>query len=104
MGKSMFMDIRDQSGRIQIYAQKNVLGDEQLSHLPHLDLADFIGVSGTMFTTKTNEISVKITGFVILAKALRPPPAKWHGLEDTEIRYRQRYLDLMANPEVKEFF
>ena len=57
-----------------------------------------------MFTTKTNEISVKITGFVILAKALRPPPAKWHGLEDTEIRYRQRYLDLMANPEVKEIF
>ncbi|MGD0251442.1 MAG: amino acid--tRNA ligase-related protein [Verrucomicrobiota bacterium] len=57
-----------------------------------------------MFTTKTNEISVKITGFTILAKALRPPPAKWHGLEDTEIRYRQRYLDLMANPEVKEIF
>ena len=104
MGKSMFMDIRDQSGRMQIYAQKNVLGDEQWSLFTHLDLADFIGVKGTMFTTKTNEISVKITGFVILAKALRPPPAKWHGLEDTEIRYRQRYLDLMANPEVKELF
>jgi lysyl-tRNA synthetase class 2 len=104
MGKSMFMDIRDQSGRIQIYAQKNVLGDEQWSLFTHLDLADFIGVRGTLFTTKTNEISVKITGFVILAKALRPPPAKWHGLEDTEIRYRQRYLDLMANPEVKELF
>ena len=104
MGKSMFMDIRDQSGRIQIYAQKNVLGDEQWDIFQHLDLADFIGVRGTMFTTKTNEISVKITSFVILAKALRPPPAKWHGLEDTEIRYRQRYLDLMANPEVKELF
>ena len=104
MGKSMFMDIRDQSGRIQIYAQKNVLGDEQWDLFRHLDLADFIGVRGTMFTTKTNEISVKITGFVILAKALRPPPAKWHGLEDTEIRYRQRYLDLMANPEVKDVF
>jgi len=104
MGKSMFMDIRDQSGRIQIYAQKNVLGDEQFAIFQHLDLADFIGVRGTMFTTKTSEISVKITGFVILAKALRPPPAKWHGLEDTEIRYRQRYLDLMANPEVKETF
>jgi lysyl-tRNA synthetase class 2 len=75
MGKSMFMDIRDQSGRIQIYAQKNVLGDEQWSLFTHLDLADFIGVRGTMFTTRTNEISVKITGFVILAKALRPPPA-----------------------------
>ena len=104
MGKSMFMDIRDQSGRMQIYAQKNVLGDEQFAIFQHLDLADFIGVRGTMFTTKTNEISVKITSFVILAKALRPPPAKWHGLEDTEIRYRQRYLDLMANPEVKELF
>jgi len=104
MGKSMFMDIRDQSGRMQIYAQKNVLGDEQWNIFAHLDLADFIGVHGTMFTTKTNEISVKITSFVILAKALRPPPAKWHGLEDTEIRYRQRYLDLMANPEVKELF
>jgi lysyl-tRNA synthetase class 2 len=104
MGKSMFMDIRDQSGRMQIYAQKNVLGDEQWSIFTHLDLADFIGVRGTMFTTKTNEISVKITSFVILAKALRPPPAKWHGLEDTEIRYRQRYLDLMANPDVKELF
>jgi lysyl-tRNA synthetase class 2 len=104
MGKSMFMDLRDQSGRMQIYAQKNVLGDEQWSLFTHLDLADFIGVRGTLFTTKTNEISVKITGFVILAKALRPPPAKWHGLEDTEIRYRQRYLDLMANPEIKELF
>ncbi|MGD0744663.1 MAG: amino acid--tRNA ligase-related protein [Verrucomicrobiota bacterium] len=104
MGKSMFMDIRDQSGRIQIYAQKNVLGDEQWSLFTHLDLADFIGVRGKMFTTRTNEISVKITGFVILAKTLRPPPAKWHGLEDTEIRYRQRYLDLMANPEVKDVF
>ncbi len=97
MGKSMFLDIRDQSGRMQIYAQKNVLGDEQFAIFQHLDLADFIGVKGTMFTTKTNEISVKITSFVILAKALRPPPAKWHGLEDTEIRYRQRYLDLMAS-------
>jgi lysyl-tRNA synthetase class 2 len=104
MGKSMFLDIRDQSGRMQIYAQKNVLGDEQFAIFQHLDLADFIGVKGTQFTTKTNEISVKITGFIILAKALRPPPAKWHGLEDTEIRYRQRYLDLMANPEVKELF
>jgi lysyl-tRNA synthetase, class II len=104
MGKSMFVDIRDQSGRIQIYAQKNTLGDEQWNIFTHLDLADFIGVKGTLFTTKTNEISVKITSFVILAKALRPPPAKWHGLEDTEIRYRQRYLDLMANPEVKDVF
>jgi len=91
MGKSQFIDIKDQSGRIQVYAQKNVLGDEQFEIFKHLDLGDFIGVGGTMFTTKTGEISVKLTSFVILAKALRPPPAKWHGLEDTEIRYRQRY-------------
>lgn len=104
MGKSMFIDLRDQSGRIQVYAQKNTLGDEQFDIFKHLDLADFIGVTGTLFTTKTGEISVKLTRFVILAKALRPPPAKWHGLEDTEIRYRQRYLDLMANPDVKDVF
>ena len=104
MGKSMFIDLRDQSGRIQVYAQKNILGDEQWSLFTHLDLADFIGVRGTLFTTRTGEISVKLASFVILAKALRPPPAKWHGLEDTEIRYRQRYLDLIGNPEVKEVF
>ena len=104
MGKSMFIDIRDQSGRIQVYAQKNVLGDEQFHIFQHLDLADFIGVTGTLFTTKTGEISVKLASFTILAKALRPPPAKWHGLEDTEIRYRQRYLDLIGNPEVKDVF
>src|SRR5208283_6199061 len=131
MGKSMFVDVRDQSGRIQIYAQKNALGDELWEIFKHLDLGDFVGVRGTLFTTKTGEVSIKLgsgTGvspvstekntthrqdacattetaqppFVILAKALRPPPAKWHGLEDTEIRYRQRYLDLMANPEVKD--
>src|SRR5882757_5327360 len=104
MGKSMFIDVRDQSGRLQVYAQKNVLGDNQFDIFKHLDLGDFIGVKGTMFITKTGEISVKVDSFVILAKALRPPPEKWHGLADTEIRYRQRYLDLMANPEVKDIF
>jgi lysyl-tRNA synthetase class 2 len=128
MGKSMFIDVRDQSGRIQVYAQKNALGDELWNVFTHLDLGDFVGVRGALFTTKTGEISIKLGGpgvsgsagaspanerasreqfeppFVILAKALRPPPAKWHGLEDTEIRYRQRYLDLMANPEVKDVF
>jgi len=104
MGKSMFIDVRDQSGRIQCYAQKNTLGDDNFHTFTHLDLGDFIGATGTLFRTKTNEPSVKIESFTILAKALRPPPAKWHGLEDTEIRYRQRYLDLMANPEVKDVF
>src|ERR1700733_5670747 len=83
MGKSMFIDVRDQSGRIQVYARKNVIGDDP-------------------FTTKTGEISVKLASFTILAKSLRPPPGKWHGLEDTEIRYRQRYLDLISNLDVKD--
>src|SRR5438094_802682 len=104
MGKSQFIDIKDQSGRLQVYAQKQALGDEQFEIFKHLDLGDFIGVRGTMFTTKTGEISIKLASFVILTKALRPPPAKWHGLEDTEIRYRQRYLDLLANDEVKKVF
>lgn len=104
MGKSMFIDVRDGSGRLQVYAQKNVLGDDQFDVFRHLDLGDFMGAQGTLFTTKTGEISVKLSSFVILAKALRPPPEKWHGLADTEIRYRQRYLDLIANPDVKEVF
>jgi lysyl-tRNA synthetase class 2 len=104
MGKSMFIDVRDQSGRMQVYAQKNVLGDDQFDVFRHLDLGDFIGVKGTLFTTKTGEISIRLTSFVILAKAIRPPPEKWHGLADTEVRYRQRYLDLIANHEVKDVF
>ena len=104
MGKAMFIDVRDQSGRLQVYAQKNVIGDEQFEIFRHLDFGDFVGVKGTLFITKTGEISVRLTSFVILSKALRPPPEKWHGLADTETRYRQRYLDLMANPEVKEVF
>jgi lysyl-tRNA synthetase class 2 len=104
MGKSIFIDVRDQSGRIQAYAQKQALGDEQFDLFKHLDLGDFVGATGTLFRTKTNEPSIKLESFTILAKALRPPPAKWHGLEDTEIRYRQRYLDLIGNPDVKEVF
>src|ERR1035441_754921 len=102
MGKSMFIDVRDQSGRIQCYAQKNTLGDDLFHTFTHLDLGDFVGVTGTLFHTKTNEPSIKLEAFTILAKSLRPPPAKWHGLEDTEIRYRQRYLDLISNPAVMD--
>ena len=107
MGKSMFIDVRDQSGRIQIYAQKNALEEKAPGSwdiFTHLDLGDFIGVTGTLFRTKTGEPSIKLEAFTIVAKSLRPPPAKWHGLEDTEIRYRQRYLDLIGNPDVKEVF
>ncbi len=104
MGKSIFFDIKDQSGRMQVYAQKNVIGDEQFSTIQLLDMGDFMGITGTMFITKTGEISVKLASFTILGKALRPMPEKWHGVVDTEIRYRQRYLDLMGNDLVKETF
>jgi lysyl-tRNA synthetase class 2 len=104
MGKSIFLDIKDGTGRIQVYAQQHVLGPEQFDLFKHLDLGDFVGVTGTLFTTRTGELTVRLERFVILAKALRPPPEKWHGLADTELRYRQRYLDLMANDEVKQVF
>src|SRR5215813_991651 len=78
MGKSMFIDVRDQTGGLQVYAQKNVLGEEQFDVFRHLDLGDFIGAKGTMFTTKTGEISVKLLAFVILVKEVRAPPEKWH--------------------------
>ena len=104
MGKSQFLNLQDQSGRMQAYVQKQILGDEVFALCKQLDLGDILGLRGTLFTTKTGEITVKVQTFAILAKALRPPPEKWHGLADTEIRYRQRYLDLMANPEVKTLF
>jgi len=104
MGKSTFLDLRDGTGRLQLYLQKQALGDDQFSLLRHLDLGDFIGVEGTLFTTRMGEISLKVARIVPLAKALRPPPEKWHGLVDTETRYRQRYLDLMANESVRDTF
>ncbi len=104
MGKSQFLHIKDQSGRIQIYGQKQALGDDSFATLKHLDLGDIIGATGTLFTTRMGEKSIKLSSFVVLSKALRPPPEKFHGLEDTEIRYRQRYLDLIANDDVKTVF
>lgn len=104
MGKTQFAHVKDQSGKLQLFAQKQVLGDEAFERFKHLDLGDILGAKGTLFKTKTGEISVRVSEFAILSKALRPPPEKWHGLADTEIRYRQRYLDLIANDEVKEVF
>ncbi|MCF7669050.1 MAG: lysine--tRNA ligase, partial [Verrucomicrobia bacterium] len=104
MGKSQFFDLRDSTGRIQIYAQKKVIGEDAFDVIKHLDLGDFLGVRGDLFQTRTGEITVKVQEFVVLSKALRPPPEKWHGLADTEIRYRQRYLDLIASEEVKKVF
>jgi len=104
MGKSLFADLRDGSGRLQIYVQRDQLGPEGYRAFKLLDLGDQIGVTGSLFTTRTGEQTVKVAGWSLLAKALRPLPEKWHGLKDVETRFRQRYLDLIANPEVRELF
>ncbi|HHY62745.1 MAG TPA: lysine--tRNA ligase [Bacillota bacterium] len=103
-GKASFLDIVDASGRIQLYAKHDALGDELYELLGMMDIGDIIGVTGTVFRTRRGEISVAISSFRILSKALRPLPEKWHGLRDVDTRYRQRYLDLMVNPEVQRTF
>ena len=102
-GKSGFAHISDHTGKIQIYAQTNTLGD-LFQLFKEMDVGDIIGVGGKLFTTRTGEPTVLVSEIKLLSKALRPLPEKWHGLKDVEVRYRQRYLDLIANPEVKEVF
>lgn len=104
MGKSMFADLRDCTDRFQIYVQSNAIGKEAYDAFNLLDIGDSIGVEGTFFTTRTGEKTLKVEKWVMLSKALLPLPEKWHGLTDVEARYRQRYLDLIANPEVGELF
>jgi len=104
MGKSHFVDLRDASGRIQIYFHEKEVGAEAMEIFKLLDLGDFIGVEGTCFLTKTGESTLKAHKFEVLAKSLRPPPEKWHGLQDVEARYRQRYVDLVANEQSRETF
>ena len=104
MGKATFVDLRDGSGRIQTYLKEDILGSQAYEMLRDLDMGDFLGVSGPLFRTKTDEPTVQVEQLTILAKALRAPPEKWHGLQDVEVRYRQRYLDLMASPDVRETF
>ena len=99
MGKSQFVKILDQQGLIQLYLKKDVLGDEVFAAFKKLDLGDIIGAEGTLFKTKTGEITVRVQRYVLVAKALRPLPEKWHGLTDPEQVYRQRYLDLIVNDE-----
>lgn len=101
MGKSHFMHLQDDSGKLQIYTQVKKLDETKKAMFKLLDLGDFVGVEGTLFTTNTGEKSIMVENIELLSKALAPPPAKWHGLKDTEQRYRQRYLDLIANDEVK---
>lgn len=105
MGKAAFMDLRDSSGRIQLYVKIDMLGEENYRALTaSLDIGDIVGVTGEAFRTRRGEISVKADSVTILSKALRPLPEKYHGLKDTDTRYRQRYLDLIVNPEVKDVF
>ncbi len=99
MGKSQFAKILDQQGQIQIYVKKDVVGDETYAMFKKIDLGDIIGVKGTLFVTKTGEVTVRVESCTLVAKALRPLPEKWHGLSDAEQVYRQRYLDLIVNAE-----
>src|SRR4029078_8730928 len=104
MGKSHFLDLRDATGRIQIYIHAKEVGAELTYLFRSLDLGDFIGVEGTCFVTKSGEPTLKVCTFRLLAKALRPLPEKWHGLQDIEARYRQRYLDLITNERSRAVF
>src|SRR5205814_4403729 len=104
MGKSHFVDLRDATGRVQIYFHEKEIGAEGMEIFKLLDLGDFIGVEGVCFLTKTGEPTLKAKKFEVLAKSLRPPPEKWHGLQDVEARYRQRYVDLVANEQSRETF
>ncbi|MBI4234614.1 MAG: lysine--tRNA ligase [Chloroflexi bacterium] len=103
MGQASFLDLRDGAGHIQAYLRRDHLGD-RYSLLKELDLGDFLGVSGPLFRTRTGEVTVEAREIAVLVKALRAPPEKWHGLKDVELRYRQRYLDLMANEEIRRLF
>jgi lysyl-tRNA synthetase class 2 len=104
MGKSHFLDLRDVTGRIQIYIHAKEIGPELIELFRLLDIGDFIGVEGTCFLTKSGEPTVKVQTFQLLAKTLRPLPEKWHGLQDIEARYRQRYLDLLTNERSRAVF
>ncbi|MBU1906253.1 MAG: lysine--tRNA ligase [Candidatus Omnitrophica bacterium] len=104
-GKVEFLDLKDRTGKIQLYIKADVIGKDKFELLKEdIDIADFLSVKGELFKTHSGESTVKVEEFVLLSKALRPLPEKWHGLKDIELRYRQRYLDLVANEEVKKVF
>lgn len=104
MGKASFANLLDGTGSIQLYVSKNDIGEEDYAEFKKFDIGDIIGVTGKVFTTKTGEISVHSTAVSLLSKSLLPLPEKYHGLTNTDMRYRQRYVDLIANPEVKKTF
>ncbi len=102
-GKAAFAHVQDATGKIQVYFRRDILG-EKYSVVKKVDMGDIVGISGKLFRTKTNELTIEVDGFQFLTKSLRPLPEKWHGLKDIETRYRQRYVDLIVNPQVKEAF
>jgi lysyl-tRNA synthetase class 2 len=104
MGGSAFADLQDQAGRIQLFASREILGERDFDLFAELDAGDLVGVKGPIFRTRRGEVTVEVHSFQLLTKSLRPLPEKWHGLKDVEIRYRQRYVDLIANAEVREVF
>ena len=103
-GGSAFADLQDGAGRVQLFASRDVVGADQFDRFTELDPGDIVGARGPMFTTRRGEPTLEVREFVLLTKALRPLPDKWHGLKDVEIRYRQRYVDLIANPSVRDVF
>src|SRR5436190_3874006 len=104
MGKSHFVDLRDSTGRIQVYIHAKEVGPDMIELFRLLDIGDLVGVEGTCFLTKSGEPTLKARTFRLMAKALRPLPEKWHGLQDIEARYRQRYLDLLTNERSRVVF
>ncbi|MHB1484760.1 MAG: lysine--tRNA ligase [Saccharofermentanales bacterium] len=104
MGKVSFCDLQDSKGKIQLFTKIDMLGEEKYAQWQKLDIGDIVGVRGSVYRTQRGEISVQTHEYSLLAKALRPLPEKYHGLKDTDTRYRQRYIDLIVNPEVKETF
>lgn len=105
MGKATFVHVEDGHGRIQLYVRSNHVGDESYAQMRRLvDLGDFVQATGHLFRTRTGEVTVEVAEWMLLTKAITPPPEKWHGLTDVEQRYRQRYADLMSNAEVREIF
>ena len=103
-GKTAFANLRDLSGDIQVYFRKDVMGEEAYKYVKMLDMGDIVGIEGHVFKTQKGEITVKVNKLTLLSKSLRPLPEKWHGLKDTELRYRQRYVDLIVNPGVRDTF
>lgn len=103
-GKTCFMDMQDKTGRIQVYVRKDVIGEENYALIKLMDIGDIVGITGTAFRTHMGELSIKANSVEMLSKSLRPLPEKWHGLKDVETRYRQRYVDLIVNPEVRDTF